>query len=256
MGIGVAQDVCSDEAFTGRTEAALKKALEDAQITQCLTSFTCTWEDFKCTWDNTNTKIDVTFQLTQTANLADKTVLTDDVTRITEKGASVTFEVDDGGSKRATVAAQGQTATAAAPTTTCPADSIDLAGTCSKCPAGYGKVTNSGTDTCAECELGYYNVGNNVDACTQCPNSKTTMQKQSPSDAQCIEASTVCTVKTSSNSYEGYVPPSTARVLADKYLVLSCSNGYAKEFDTDNTFKCSTPVYPECYGMNILILNR
>ena len=241
----VASDICSDEAMKQKTGDALQKALEDADIVRCTTAFACTVDESTCTYSSPS--ITVTFKLTQTAALDDKTYITDDTARITSEGGDVTFSVDDSSKKRATVSATVTSSSASAAVTDCPTDSISIDNTCSKCPAGYGKDTVDGTETCSICPLRQYNEGDNVATCKQCTGSFTTMVIGSTTESQCIDANKVCTVK-DAGSNEVFVPPSKARVLANKFVTLTCASNFDKEYDTDTLFKCNQAAYPNCYG--------
>lgn len=205
----------------------------------CVTSNYCTFGGFTCSHDVASQK--TSFTLTQSYNLRDKLLVTEDAVAISNIDVA-TFVLDIDYSKKRAVAALPLSASTASTVTTCSSGFANIDNSCSTCPPGYGYSLG----TCTRCERGFYSAGNSINTCTTCPNSFTTLIKGSTEEADCLDPDVVCDVGVATNAL-ALVPPSGSKIKETQSVTIICNSGYAVAETATIDFNCRQPI-PTCYS--------
>ena len=235
-------EYCKDAAEDKKVEDALMAFLKKDNLVSCLTASQCEVKDYDCTW--ADSKLTVKFSLSQLVLLADPSILTDDAEALAAATFSLTISTAtrSGRVRRADLSFSSGTVTSTTDTT-CTASYLNVNGACVQCPVGYGESGG----ICVACPKGYYSDVKNIAACTQCPDSKTTLSTGTESAGDCKDPSTLCTVPAAPDN-GALLPPPGSSVLDGSSVTVACTSGYAVEDGMSTKFSCTgTPKAPSCY---------
>ena len=215
------------------------------KLLTCTKSLNCEYAFTSCSYTPATSDLSITFTLTQTKNLADKSILDRDVEAMKNEDKPFELQVNTA-RKRAVISIKGVKYEKSVTKTGCPANSIELNNECSVCPPGYG--LNAAKDACVLCGYGSWSTGGFV-PCTPCVNpSLTTQLRGSTTVFSCVPKTDICVVGGEPSLHGNLVPPKGSRVLQTTTVTGVCPTGSNQQYGVSDKFLCNLKSYPTCHG--------
>ncbi|KAL5262342.1 hypothetical protein ACHWQZ_G007910 [Mnemiopsis leidyi] len=227
--VTIKAEYCTNDEQKTLMEEAVKAFLKDSLSITGLQNGKCEVSDVECVY---KTEILLKFNVVQTQDLLDKSLLNEAKSEIKKsvKANTFTISIADGKrrKRRATTLSADSDSLESEDEVVCAEGEVVEDGVCVKCPAGYKTVNGA----CEACQIGTYNAAEGAIDCIACEGDKTTYGTGSTKQDQCYDLCTVPDIAAGTlNKEAGF------KVEPTYTLTLSCEETYSASVAS---FQCSS----------------